>query len=230
MPSGSLAPVPRWRVLDANGNPLAGAKLETWAANTSTPLATYRDVELTIPHSNPILADAGGLFPAIYLSATSYKFILKTAAGAIVWSENVIPATHLNTSGIAGDVKFFGGDSTSPVTVVAYPAGATYDKCHAGTAIFNLDAANLPAGTYAIEAMLMASGGGTITLALVNLSDAPDVAMTGSEISSASAVGARVRSGSITLPAAGAAKDLAIKTKVSSGAGFAWAISLVRTA
>lgn len=224
--AGSLVVWPRNQAVDRQGDPIPGGKLFVFAANTSTPVPTYRDAELLTPNTNPVIANAAGVFPAIFLDATSYKLVLKDADDTVIWSEPVVAATHLTSASLAGDVKNFGGDPTSPVTAVAYPAGATFDKCHAGTAVWNLDAANLAAGTYVLEAMLMGSGGATITLALVNLSDAPDVAIV--EVASASTTGARVQSGAITFPAAGAAKDLAIKAKVNAGAGFAWTISIKR--
>lgn len=69
---------------DGDGVPLAGAKLYFYATGTSTPQDTYSDAGLTTPNSNPVLADADGLWPPIYLGETDYKAILKTAADVTI--------------------------------------------------------------------------------------------------------------------------------------------------
>lgn len=62
-----LVSSPRIQLVDENGEPLVGAKLYTYETLTSTPVATYSDAALTTPHANPIISDANGFFPAIYL-------------------------------------------------------------------------------------------------------------------------------------------------------------------
>jgi hypothetical protein len=129
--------------------------------------------------------------------------------------------------GGAGLIQDMGGDSTSPITDTAYPSGATFDKCHAGTALFIANSTNLP-GTYVFKGMLMGNDGATVTLELVNLTDAPDTLIT--SISSNSTTGAFVTSGSIAWAAPGSNKTYGLKAKVDTGSGFAWALSLVRIA
>src|SRR6478609_2043954 len=58
---------------------LVGAKLYWYTTGTSTPLATYSDQALTVPNANPVVANADGRFPAIWLQEASYKLVLKTA-------------------------------------------------------------------------------------------------------------------------------------------------------
>lgn len=60
---------------------LVGAKLYWYASGTSTPLATYADEDLTVPNTNPVVADAAGRFPPIYLQQADYKMVLTTATG-----------------------------------------------------------------------------------------------------------------------------------------------------
>lgn len=129
---------------------------------------------------------------------------------------------------LGGEIKHFGGDQASPVIATSYPSGATADKLHAGTLIWNVDSALLT-GTYRLEGMLLGVGGITITAGIMNLSDgSPDTAL--AEISSTSTTGDRQRSSAITFPGGGAGKNYGIKTKVASGAGLAWGFSLVRSA
>lgn len=65
---------------------LAGGYIETYEAGTTTPLATYQDLEGSVPHENPIILDAAGRAPATIrvTSGTAYKFIIYDADGVIV--------------------------------------------------------------------------------------------------------------------------------------------------
>ncbi len=75
-----LAYSPRMVALDENGDPLAGAQLYTYLSGTTTPAAVYSDAALTVPHSNPVIADSGGVFDAIFLDPdVTYRFKLDDA-------------------------------------------------------------------------------------------------------------------------------------------------------
>lgn len=231
MATGSLMPnvFPQW--VDANGNPYVGGKLYSYLAGLATPTPTYTDSTLLVPHANPIVLNARGAPPGpVYLAALSYKFRLYTALDVFVDEADNVQAVHLNQSAL-GERFAFGGDSTSPIELTAYPTGATIDKTHAGTAIFRTDSADLPAGTYILEGMLLATAG-TVSASIVNLSDgAPDTPLTNGTITSTSTTGELVQGAlGVTFALAGAAKNYAIKVKVSAGLGFAWGLKLRRTA
>lgn len=74
---------------------LAGGKLNTYLAGTTTPAATYTDSTQITPNSNPVVLNAAGIPPQeIWLTAgTKYKFIIQDA------SNNTI-GTYDNISGI----------------------------------------------------------------------------------------------------------------------------------
>lgn len=221
---GSLMPSPVFTGFDDEGVPLAGGLLYVYHAGTTTPADVYTDVNLTVAHNAPIVLDNAGR-AIVFLPAGSFKFFLRTPDDADVWMVDPVQAVHTNQL-VAGDVAVFGGDPHTPILDTSYPSGATFDKCHAGTSIHSLDSGTLPAGEYVFEGMLIVAGG-TVTAGLVNLTDgAPDTPI--AEISSASATGVRARSSAITFPAGGAAKDLGVKTKVSTGGGFAWGLRLLR--
>ena len=82
----ALLPEVRWRAIDENGQPIAGAKLFSYVAGTSTPQALYADSNLTTPLSNPVVADSGGLFVGLYMLATGYKLDLQTSGGVSKWT------------------------------------------------------------------------------------------------------------------------------------------------
>jgi len=55
-----LAPLPKQRFTDSNGNPLAGGKVFTYAAGTTTKQNSYTDSSGSTPNQNPVLLDARG--------------------------------------------------------------------------------------------------------------------------------------------------------------------------
>lgn len=78
---------------DVTGAPLPGAFLYFYVSGTSTPLDTFQDAALSVPNTNPVVANAAGIFPDIFLQALSYKVILTDSTGKQIWvSDPVIPA------------------------------------------------------------------------------------------------------------------------------------------
>jgi len=69
---------PLFRAFDANGAPLAGGKLYSYRAGTSTPLALLAADGVT-PLANPVILDANGE-AAIRLGSLAYKIDLFSAA------------------------------------------------------------------------------------------------------------------------------------------------------
>lgn len=73
------------RATDANNNPLSGALLYFYLEGTTTPADVYSDGARITPHANPVIANAGGLFPAIYDDPSiTYRAVLKTALGSTI--------------------------------------------------------------------------------------------------------------------------------------------------
>lgn len=89
-----LAPSPKLQFFDANGNPLAGGKLYTYAAGTTTPLATYTDSTGVSTNTNPIILDSRGE-ANIWLSSNTYKFKLANSADVQVWVVDNIDSVSL---------------------------------------------------------------------------------------------------------------------------------------
>lgn len=83
------------QLFDDSGNVLTGGKLNTYAAGTTTPLASYTSNTGLTAHSNPIILNAAGRVPTgeIWLDyAYLYKFVVTT-------STNVLIATYDNIGG-----------------------------------------------------------------------------------------------------------------------------------
>jgi hypothetical protein len=110
---------------DNNGVPLAGGKLYTYAAGTTTPFTTYTSASGNTAHTNPIILDSAGRVPGgeIWLSASPYKFVLKT-------STDVLIATYDNISGLGAASyqvqNFTGTGSTTSFTLSTSSLGENY--------------------------------------------------------------------------------------------------------
>jgi hypothetical protein len=92
----SLFVVPKQFALSASGGALPGAKLYAYQTGTSTPQNTYQDIGLITAHANPVVADAAGFFPPIYLdpSLPHYRLTLTTSADVQVWQLDDIPSNQ----------------------------------------------------------------------------------------------------------------------------------------
>jgi hypothetical protein len=81
----TLSPAPKLQFFGADGTPLVGGKLYTYAAGTSTPLATYVDSTGTTANTNPVILDSRGE-ANVWLASASYKFVLKTSTDTLIWT------------------------------------------------------------------------------------------------------------------------------------------------
>jgi hypothetical protein len=110
---------------DSDGRVIAGANLYFYQTGTTTLQTVYADAGATVALANPVPADAGGLFPAIYLSNTSaYKTVLKTSAGVTVRTTDPIntPAGASTTFTPQGRLTLASG---SPVMTASQASATT---------------------------------------------------------------------------------------------------------
>jgi hypothetical protein len=103
---------------DANGNPLAGGKLFSYEAGTTTPAVTYTSSTGLTAHPNPIIFDSAGRVPTgeIWLTAgINYKFTLTS-------STDILIGTYDNISGIndvlASDITYVPAGTGAVATTV----------------------------------------------------------------------------------------------------------------
>ena len=105
---------------DDNGNPLTGGKVFTYAAGTTTLLATYTTSAGTVANTNPIILDAAGRTPnEIWLTAgTLYKFIVQTSVNVLVGTSDGLPAINdpYSINSLLGSVT-----GTNAIAAVATP-------------------------------------------------------------------------------------------------------------
>ncbi len=184
MATAELGPVLKQRFFDANGVPLAGGLLNTYAAGTTTPLATYTDQGAGTPNANPIVLDSGG-YCNLWLGASSYKFVLTDSlSNAIFTVDNVQSIAGKITAALSAfQANVLGGLYTRIVGSAAQvTAGTATDSTIAG-AISNCVSGNniliLP-GTYtenpniAIKLTIEGSGGGCIISGSITFASGSD--------------------------------------------------------
>lgn len=129
------------------GNSYVSAKLYFYRPGTTTPITTYTTSALSVPHANPVVADANGVFAPIYIDGNqgSYRIQLKTSADSLIYDVDNIPAA---TQYEAGNVKAYGarGDNSTDDTAAINSAIAA---CISSKAPIYF-----PAGTYLVTSTL----------------------------------------------------------------------------
>ena len=81
----TLTPSPIMQFFDANGNPLVGGKLFTYAAGTTTPQATYTDYTGATANTNPVIFNSRGE-AAVWCGNSRYYMELKDANDTLIWT------------------------------------------------------------------------------------------------------------------------------------------------
>jgi hypothetical protein len=128
-----IAPLGRYRAFDADGNPLAGGKLYTYEAGTSTPKATFTTSAGDIANANPVILDADG-YADVWLGVGGYKFSLFNASDVLQWTADNIDggaAAGFASQVVSRSSSFSLGVNeqnvvnvcTAPLTVSLLPAG-----------------------------------------------------------------------------------------------------------
>lgn len=75
-----------WQFLNDDANPLAGGKLGTYLAGTTTPAQTFTDGSGATANPNPVILDSAGRPPEqIWLpDGVRYKFVLLDALDVVI--------------------------------------------------------------------------------------------------------------------------------------------------
>jgi len=74
--------------LGTTGLPLAGGKLYTYQAGSTTPLASYTTIDGTIANANPIILGSDGKLPEeLWLTyGYNYKLVLKDSNDVLIYT------------------------------------------------------------------------------------------------------------------------------------------------
>ncbi len=108
------------KVTDSNGDPIVGAKLYVYEAETTTERAIYSDDGLSIPMTNPLqgvnASNASGDFPRFYMAAGLYKLRAETSTGTLIWEYDNIDS---GTSAGAGALPIANGGTGATTAAAA---------------------------------------------------------------------------------------------------------------
>jgi hypothetical protein len=123
--------------LDNSGSVLTGGLIYTYAAGTTTPLATYTSNLGTSAHPNPIVLDASGRVPGgeIWLTTgLGYKFVLKDANNVLLGTYDNVPSSAQPP--IVNDASSISYEQGYTLTAGAFVIGSTYLITSVGTTNF----------------------------------------------------------------------------------------------
>ena len=95
-----LSPNPKQQFFDANGQPLVGGKVYTYAAGTTTPVVTYVDAAGVSTNTNPIILDSRGMANIWLLTTVNYKYAVFDADDVPIFTTDNIGVT-LNSASFA---------------------------------------------------------------------------------------------------------------------------------
>ena len=113
----NLSPAPKLQFFGSDGSPLAGGKLYSYEAGTSTPLATYTDSTGTTENANPVILDARGE-AGVWLSDAAYKLVLKTSTDSTIWTVD-------NVSTMQGNIDVVQANLDAYIASLAASSGSS---------------------------------------------------------------------------------------------------------
>lgn len=125
MSTGAILPIYRWAVFQ-DGIPVPGAKLYTKLSGTDTDWPVYSDSSLSTERTNPVVADADGVFPICYLDAVAYRMEVTDANGVTVYPEqdNIYDFGQLVTGGTGETVAGTAGQDLTANQVIYLSDGS----------------------------------------------------------------------------------------------------------
>lgn len=141
--SASLFPTPVMQFFTANGVPLSGGKLFTYAAGTVTPLVTYTDYNAGTANTNPVILNSRGE-ASIWLGTSMYYMVLKDSTDVQIWTAD-------NVTGSAGGAQGGGTDKVFQLNQIVvttnYTLPAGYSAMSVGPITINSGVAvTVPSG------------------------------------------------------------------------------------
>lgn len=110
----ALRPKPKFQEFDLNGDPLAGGKLYTYSAGTTTALATYTDSTGTVANANPVILDSRGE-ASVWFLFRDYKLVLKDSNDNTIWTQDNFSGSSFDITGPLDELK--GDDIASAATI-----------------------------------------------------------------------------------------------------------------
>lgn len=168
MPGASLSPWFAQQFFDNNGLLLAGGKIYTYAASTTTPQAAYSDASGATPLSNPIILDGSGR-ASIWLLNISYKLVVKDSNDVTLYTVDNVNPFAIGTGSITTAMLADGAVTTIKIADDAVTTAKILDGA--------VTASKLAAGVGFLPDLAVGPG-----QAYSSIQDAVDAAMNGQSI------------------------------------------------
>lgn len=137
------------QITNDSGVPQTGAKVYHYRAGTTTALTVWQDSGASVAHAQPVVCDAGGFVPLVYVDDTfNWKIVVTTAADVILPQYNFDNLEKAETDASGGGFALLLLEwsqvtaAGSPVALVPGDAGTGYEgDTTAGDITFNLPSA-----------------------------------------------------------------------------------------
>jgi hypothetical protein len=154
--TAALTPAPKAQFLASDGTPLVGGKLYSYAAGTTTPLATYTTYAGTIANTNPVILDSRGEANVWLSPAAPYKLALYDADDALIWTVDNIYATNSGVFNgpVSGTTATFSGALTA--------ASGAFSGAVSGTTGTFSGAVSGTTGTFSGNVQMASANGGQL--------------------------------------------------------------------
>lgn len=90
------------QVVDQNGRPSVGASLYVFSGGTLSLASVYQDIGLTTVAQNPLVSDAYGRLPLVYVADGTYRCRLISSTGVQIFDYPQVPSIGASSSGGGG--------------------------------------------------------------------------------------------------------------------------------
>ena len=132
---------------------LAGGKIQTDAAGTTTPLATYQDLAGATPNTNPVILDSSGMAVIRQTNGVAYKWRVYDSDDNLLWTrDNITVGTSADAAG-------------SDVLVTLNYSGTPGAQALMGGAIFDR-AVTFPIDFEGADGVVLTNPGSTYTISI----------------------------------------------------------------
>lgn len=116
--------LPKQIPVDDSGTPYPSCTAQFLLTGTSTETDSYSDADLTTPHANPVVADANGVLPPIYLDPlVDYKLTLRESDSTLIYTvdpvQDEITSVGYETVAKSGNYTVVSGDKDKIIKVTA---------------------------------------------------------------------------------------------------------------
>jgi hypothetical protein len=161
MPTKNLSPWPKFTLLNNAGAIAAGGKIFTYAAGTTTKLATFTDSTGATQNANPIVADANGRFDMWLTPGSSYKITAAPSTDSdppvnAFWTVDVVNASPTSTQDQNFTAEWCGTATGTANSITLTLVGVPVPTAYAAGQRFKFIAAS--SNTGAVQANVAAIG------------------------------------------------------------------------